>query len=73
MIEKSGLERTCEVNAVGKNISLTFTVCVKSLPLYHFTLVYILILWLAKSFSKPASKNREICCLTCLYLWSRFS
>ena len=33
--------------------------CVKSVPLYHFRLAYV-VLWLFKNFSKYASKNGEI-------------
>ena len=29
-------KRTCEANAAGENNSFIFTVCVKSVPLYHF-------------------------------------
>ena len=31
-------KRTCEANPAGKNSSFIFTVCVKSVPLYHFKL-----------------------------------
>ena len=29
-------KRTCETDAVGENSSFIFTVCVKSLPVYHY-------------------------------------
>ena len=34
-------KRTCERNAVGENSSFIFTVCVKSVSLYHFKLAYV--------------------------------
>ena len=36
-----GRKRTCEANAVSENNSFTFTVPVKSIPLYHFKRVYV--------------------------------
>ena len=43
MITKYGTQmssRTCEVYAAG---SYFFTVCVKSVPLYHFKLTYVVL------------------------------
>ena len=37
------LERTCEANAAGENRSFIFTVCVKSVPCYHFKLGYVVL------------------------------
>ena len=36
-------QRTREADAAGENSSLTFTVCVKSVALYHFKLAYVLL------------------------------
>ena len=36
-------EKTCEANPAGENISLIFTVCIKSVPLYYFKLVYVVL------------------------------
>ena len=47
----------CEANPAGENSSFIFTVCVKSVPLYHFKLAYI---QLSKNVSKPTSKNKQI-------------
>ena len=37
------LNRTCEPNPAGENSSFIFTVGVKSVPLYHFKLAYVVI------------------------------
>ena len=37
------LERTNEANAVGENSSFIVTVCVKSVPIYHFKLAYVVL------------------------------
>ena len=50
-------QRTCEANAAGQNSSFIFTVCVKSVPVYHFKLAYIV---LHMAVFKPISKNGEI-------------
>ena len=34
------LKKACEVNPAGENSSFIFTVCVKSVPLYHDKLCY---------------------------------
>ena len=31
----------CEANPAGKNSSFIFTVCVKSVPFYHFKLAFV--------------------------------
>ena len=54
------LERTCEANPAGENSSFIFTVCVKSVPLYHIKLAYVVLHTAAKEFSKPTSRNEEI-------------
>ena len=36
-------KRTCEANEVDENSSFIFTVCVKSVPLYHFKLAYVVL------------------------------
>ena len=37
------MQRTAEANPVGENSSFIFTVCVKSVPLYHFKLAYVVL------------------------------
>ena len=41
-------------------ISHSFLVCVKSVPLYHFKLTYVVLHLAVKEFF--TSKNEEICC-----------
>ena len=36
------LERKCEANPANENSSFIFTICLKSVPLYHFKLVYVI-------------------------------
>ena len=36
-------QMTCEANSVGENSSFSFTVCVKSVPRYHFELAYVVL------------------------------
>ena len=43
---------TCEANPAGENSSFIFTVCVKSVPLNHFKLAYIVLLMAVKEFFK---------------------
>ena len=43
-------QRTCEANAVGENNSFIFTVFVKSVPLYHFKLAYVVLQMAVKEF-----------------------
>ena len=43
-------ERTCEANPAGENSSFIFTVCVKSVPLYHFKLAYVVLHMAVKEF-----------------------
>ena len=40
---ESYMKRTCEANAASENSSFIFTVCVKSVPLYHFKLRYVVL------------------------------
>ena len=37
------MQSTCDANPVGENSSFIFTVCVKSVPLYHVKLAYVAI------------------------------
>ena len=57
------LKRTCEANPAGENSSFIFTICVKSVPPYHFKLTYVVLHMAVKEFSKPISKRGEIQCL----------
>ena len=43
-------KKTCEANPAGENSSFIFTVCVKSVPLYHFKLAYIVLHMVVKEF-----------------------
>ena len=43
-------KRTCEANAVGENSSFISTVCVKSVPLYHFKLAFVVVQMVVKEF-----------------------
>ena len=43
-------QRTCEANAAGENSSFIFTVCVKSVPRYHFKLAYVVLQMAVKEF-----------------------
>ena len=43
-------QRTCEANPAGENSSFIFAVCVKSVPLYHFKLAYIVLPMAVKEF-----------------------
>ena len=40
----------CEANPAGENNSLIFTVCVKSVPLYHFKLSNVVLPMAVKEF-----------------------
>ena len=53
-------KRTCEANAVGENSSFIFTVCVKSVPRYHFQLAYVVLQMSGKEFLKPTSMKGEM-------------
>ena len=35
------LKRTCEANAASENSSFIFTICVRSVPRYHFKLANV--------------------------------
>ena len=37
------VERICEANVTGENSSFIFTVCAKSVALYHFKLAYVVL------------------------------
>ena len=44
-------KRTCEAKALaGENSSFIFTVCVKSVPRYHFKLAYVILQMAVKEF-----------------------
>ena len=43
-------ERTCLANQAGENSSFIFTVCVKSVPRYHFKLAYVVLQMAVKEF-----------------------
>ena len=43
-------ERTCLANQAGENSSFIFTVCVKSVPRYHFKLAYVILQMAVKKF-----------------------
>ena len=58
--QKSKYQRTCEANLAGENSSFIFTICVKSVPLYHFKLAYAVPRMAVKEFFETISTNREI-------------
>ena len=43
-------QRTCDANAAGENSSFIFTVCVNSVPHYHFKLAYVVLQMAGKEF-----------------------
>ena len=45
-------QKTCEANTAGENSSFIFTVCVKSVSLYHFKLAYVVLHMAVKEFFK---------------------
>ena len=49
-----------EANQAGENSSFIFTVCVKSVPRYHFKLAYVILQMAVKEFLIPTSKNGYI-------------
>ena len=53
------IKRTCEANPAGENSSFIFTVCVKSVLLYHFKLAYVHMA-VKEFFGSPISKNGKI-------------
>ena len=57
LFENEMSERTCEANAAGENSSFIFTVCIKSVPHYHFKPADVVP---QMAVSKPTSKNGEI-------------
>ena len=50
----------CEANPAGENSIFISTVCVKSVPLYHFKLAYVVLHVAVKKLSKPTFNNGEI-------------
>ena len=53
-------KRTCEANPAGENSLFILTIWVKSVPLHHFKLAYVVLHMAVKEFFEPTSKNREI-------------
>ena len=49
-----------EPNAGSENSSFIFTVWVKSVPLYHFKLAYVVLHMAVKEFFKPSFKSGQI-------------
>ena len=45
------VQRTCEAIPAGENSSFILTVCVKSVPLYHFKLEFVVLHIAVKEFS----------------------
>ena len=43
-------QKTCEANAASENSSLIFAACVKSVPLYHLKLAYVVLHMAVKEF-----------------------
>ena len=43
VIQQGYHKRTCEANPAGENSPFIFTVCIKSVPLYHFKLAYVVL------------------------------
>ena len=43
-------QRTCAANAAGENSTFIFTVCDKSVPLYHFMFAYVVLHMAVKEF-----------------------
>ena len=53
-------QRTCEANPAGENSSFIFTIRVKSVPLYHFKLAYVVLHVAVKEFFRsPLLKMRK--------------
>ena len=48
-----------KLNQAGENGSFIFTVCVKSVPRYHFKFPYVILQMAVKVFSKPTSENGD--------------
>ena len=44
------MKRTCEANLAGENSSCIFRIGVKSVPRYHFKLVYVVLYMAVKEF-----------------------
>ena len=54
------LQRTCEADQAGENSSFIFTVCVRSVPRYHFKLAYVVLQMAVKrSFRKSLLKMEK--------------
>ena len=50
----------CEANPVGENSSFILTVCVKSVPFYHFKLAFAVLQMAVKELFETHSKTGEI-------------
>ena len=48
---------TCKDNLAGENSSSIFTVCVKSVPLYHFKFAYVALHMAVKEFFETHSSK----------------
>ena len=59
-MEDASWIRTCEAHAAGENSSFIFTVCVTSVPRYHFKLAYVVLNIAVKNVLKLTSKNGEM-------------
>ena len=57
---KNFSKRTCKANAAGENSSFIFTVCVKSVPHYHFKLAYVVLQMAVKEFFKTHTLLRRV-------------
>ena len=44
------MKKTGSANQAGENSSIIFTVCVRSVPRYHFKLVYVILQMAVKEF-----------------------
>ena len=53
-------KKTCQANQASENGLFIFTVCVRSVPSYHFKLAYVILQIAVKNFSKPTSKNGDM-------------
>ena len=53
-------QRTHEADPAVENSSFIFTVCVKSVPLYHFKLAYVVLHMAVKEFFETCLQNGEI-------------
>ena len=57
---KVDFKKDRKAKLAGENCSIIFTICIRSVPLYHSKLAYVVLHMAVKEFSKPTSKNGEI-------------